>query len=223
MNSELSGPFRFLEKVCSGIKDDWQRGGSRILALAVVLALIPAGTAPAQPGQASSKVAPQPPHTNALADETSPYLLQHAHNPVNWRPWGQAALDLARQQGKLIFLSVGYSSCHWCHVMEHESFEDEAIARFMNENFICIKVDREERPDVDAIYMLAVQLMTGRGGWPLSVFLTPNAKPFFGGTYFPARDGDRPGKRRFPYDLRTCPHHFPGESPRCERNSHQNR
>lgn len=134
---------------------------------------------------------------NRLAKETSPYLLQHARNPVDWHPWGQEALQLAKQQNKLIFLSIGYSSCHWCHVMEHESFEDAEVARFMNDHFICVKVDREERPDVDAIYMLAVQIMTRRGGWPLSVFLTPDAKPFFGGTYFPARDGDRPGSPGF--------------------------
>ncbi len=128
---------------------------------------------------------------NRLANETSPYLLQHAENPVDWHPWGEEALAEAKRENKPIFLSIGYSSCHWCHVMENESFTDEEIAAFMNGNFVCIKVDREERPDVDAIYMMGVQMMTGRGGWPLSVFLTPDAKPFFGGTYFPARDGDR--------------------------------
>ena len=131
------------------------------------------------------------PRSNRLAKESSPYLLQHAHNPVDWHPWGDEALALAKQQGKLIFLSVGYSACHWCHVMEKESFVDEEIAKFLNEHFICIKVDREERPDIDQIYMLSVQMLTGQGGWPLSVFLTPEAKPIFGGTYFPARDGDR--------------------------------
>jgi len=129
---------------------------------------------------------------NRLADETSPYLLQHAGNPVHWYPWGPEALDLAKREKKPIFLSIGYSSCHWCHVMEHESFTDEEIAGWLNEHFVCIKVDREERPDIDAIYMTAIQIMTGRGGWPLSAFLTPRTKPFFGGTYFPARDGDRP-------------------------------
>ena len=128
---------------------------------------------------------------NRLAKETSPYLRLHAHNPVDWYPWGPEALAKAKQENKVIFLSVGYSSCYWCHVMERESFMDDEIAKFLNENFVCIKVDREERPDIDAIYMLSVQLATGRGGWPMSVFLTPDAKPFFGGTYFPARDGDR--------------------------------
>jgi uncharacterized protein YyaL (SSP411 family) len=122
---------------------------------------------------------------NALAHETSPYLLQHAHNPVDWLPWGPAALERAREQDKPLLVSIGYSSCHWCHVMERESFEDAAIARLMNERFVCVKVDREERPDVDAIYMEAVQSMTGHGGWPLNVFLTPEQVPFFGGTYFP--------------------------------------
>lgn len=127
-------------------------------------------------------------HTNQLINETSPYLLQHAHNPVNWFPWGEEALGLARKLDKPIFLSIGYSACHWCHVMEQESFENEAIAQILNENFIPIKVDREERPDIDEIYMTAVQLMTGSGGWPLSVWLTPNLEPFFGGTYFPPED-----------------------------------
>ncbi len=122
---------------------------------------------------------------NLLGNETSPYLLQHAFNPVDWNPWGDEALSLARQQSKPIFLSIGYSACHWCHVMEHESFENLDIAKLMNEHFICIKVDREERPDLDQIYMTAVQMMTGRGGWPMSVFLTPDLRPFFGGTYWP--------------------------------------
>ncbi len=135
-------------------------------------------------------------HTNRLARETSPYLLQHAHNPVDWYPWGEEAFEKAREEGKPILLSIGYSACHWCHVMEHESFENEEIAAIMNELFVNIKVDREERPDVDGIYMTAVQIMTGRGGWPLTVFLTPEKKPFFGGTYFPPEDqGGRPGFR----------------------------
>ena len=125
---------------------------------------------------------------NRLVHETSPYLLQHAHNPVDWYPWGEEAFARARAEDKPILLSVGYSACHWCHVMAHESFEDEAIARQMNESFVCIKVDREERPDVDSIYMQAVQTQTGRGGWPMTVFLTPEAKPFYGGTYFPPED-----------------------------------
>ncbi|MCI0496315.1 thioredoxin domain-containing protein, partial [candidate division KSB1 bacterium] len=127
-------------------------------------------------------------HTNKLIHQTSPYLLQHAHNPVNWYPWGEEALGLVRKLDKPIFLSIGYSACHWCHVMEHESFENEAIAQILNENFISIKVDREERPDIDEIYMTAVQLMTGSGGWPLSVWLTPDLEPFYGGTYFPPED-----------------------------------
>ncbi len=122
---------------------------------------------------------------NQLANETSPYLLQHADNPVNWYPWNEKALKLAREENKPIFLSIGYSSCHWCHVMAHESFEDPEIAALLNQSFISIKVDREERPDIDSIYMNAVVAMTGQGGWPMSVFLTPDGKPFFGGTYFP--------------------------------------
>ena len=124
-------------------------------------------------------------HTNKLIHETSPYLLQHAHNPVNWFPWGDEALKKAKEENKPILVSIGYAACHWCHVMERESFEDEATATIMNEHFINIKIDREERPDLDHIYMDAVQAMTGSGGWPLNVFLTPDAKPFYGGTYFP--------------------------------------
>ena len=122
---------------------------------------------------------------NRLADESSPYLLQHKDNPVNWYPWADEALKLSKAENKPIFLSIGYSACHWCHVMEHESFESPAIAAQLNESFVCIKVDREERPDLDQIYMQAVQMMTGRGGWPMSVFLTPELQPFFGGTYWP--------------------------------------
>ncbi len=124
-------------------------------------------------------------HTNKLINETSPYLLQHAHNPVNWYPWGEEALMLAQKEQKPILVSIGYAACHWCHVMERESFEDESTAAIMNDLFINIKIDREERPDLDHIYMDAVQAMTGSGGWPLNVFLTPDAKPFYGGTYFP--------------------------------------
>ena len=126
--------------------------------------------------------------TNRLAQETSPYLLQHAHNPVDWYPWGEEAFAKAKAENKPILLSVGYSACHWCHVMEHESFEDEQIASLMNDLFVNIKVDREERPDVDEIYMNAVQMLTGRGGWPMTLFLTPDAEPFYGGTYFPPVD-----------------------------------
>jgi len=127
-------------------------------------------------------------HTNRLINETSPYLLQHAHNPVDWFPWGQEAFEIARRDQKPVLLSIGYSACHWCHVMEHESFENEAIAKLMNDNFVNIKVDREERPDLDHIYMNAVQLMTHHGGWPMTVFLTPAAVPFYAGTYFPPED-----------------------------------
>ena len=144
------------------------------------------------PTEVNPTSAHPPSHENALSKETSPYLLMHAHNPVNWYAWNDETLALAKTSGKPIFLSIGYSSCHWCHVMERESFLDQEIADFLNENFICIKVDREERPDVDEIYMNALQVIrSGGGGWPLSMFMTPEAKPFFGGTYWPARDGDR--------------------------------
>src|SRR3984885_11972169 len=126
-------------------------------------------------------------HTNRLAKETSPYLLQHAHNPVDWYPWGEEALQKARAENKPLLVSIGYAACHWCHVMERESFEEEETARIMNEHFVNVKIDREERPDLDHIYMDAVQAITGSGGWPLNVFLTPAAKPFYGGTYFPPR------------------------------------
>jgi uncharacterized protein YyaL (SSP411 family) len=134
---------------------------------------------------------------NRLIHETSPYLLQHANNPVDWHAWGEEALNLSRTADKPILLSIGYSACHWCHVMEHESFENEAIAKLMNDNFINIKVDREERPDLDQVYMSAVQVMTGSGGWPMTVFLLPSGEPFYGGTYFPPDDRyGRPGFRR---------------------------
>ena len=135
-------------------------------------------------------------HHNRLADETSPYLLQHAHNPVDWYPWGREALDRAKREDRPIFLSIGYAACHWCHVMERESFENPAIAALMNERFVSIKVDREERPDLDDVYMAAVQAMTGSGGWPMSVFLTPDLRPFYGGTYF--GPDDRHGMPGFP-------------------------
>ncbi|MCB9541191.1 MAG: thioredoxin domain-containing protein [Myxococcales bacterium] len=139
----------------------------------------------------------RPKYTNALIHEASPYLLQHAHNPVDWRPWGAAAFAEAARRGVPVFLSVGYSTCHWCHVMEHESFEDEEIAGFLNDHYVPVKVDREERPDVDAVYMEFLQLTTGGGGWPMSVFLTAEKRPLFAGTYFPARDGDRGPHRGF--------------------------
>ena len=133
---------------------------------------------------------------NQLSATSSPYLLQHAENPVEWYPWGEEAFERARREQKPIFLSIGYSTCHWCHVMAHESFENPEIARLMNEHFINVKVDREERPDVDRLYMAYVQGLTGSGGWPMSVWLTPEFKPFFGGTYFPPED--RHGRDGFP-------------------------
>lgn len=145
----------------------------------------------------NEKVASEGPgadRTNRLIHETSPYLLQHARNPVDWYPWGEEALQRAQEEDKPIFVSIGYSACHWCHVMEHESFENEEIAAILNEHFISIKVDREERPDLDEIYMTAVQIMTGSGGWPMTVFLRPDRKPFYGGTYYPPVDRlGRPG------------------------------
>ena len=140
-------------------------------------------------------------HTNRLANETSPYLLQHQHNPVDWFPWGEEAFELARSTNRPVMLSVGYSACHWCHVMERESFENEEIAALMNRLFVSVKVDREERPDVDSIYMSAMQAMTGQGGWPMTVFLTPDGRPFFGGTYFP--NEDRGGLPSFPRVLES--------------------
>src|SRR3954447_13099922 len=132
--------------------------------------------------------------TNRLANESSPYLLQHAHTPVDWFPWAGEAFAKARAEDKPLFLSIGYSTCHWCHVMERESFENEGLADYLNGHFISIKVDREERPDVDKIYMTFVQAMTGQGGWPLNVFLAPDLKPFYGGTYWPPENKQgRPG------------------------------
>src|SRR2546428_9834913 len=143
---------------------------------------------------------------NRLANQPSPYLQQHAATPVDWYPWGPEALERSRREDKPILLSIGYSACHWCHVMEHESFENEEIAQLMNENFVCIKVDREERPDLDSIYMNAVQLMTGHGGWPMTVFLTPDLKPFYGGTYYPPED--RRGMPGFPTVLMSIADSF---------------
>ncbi|HWC31086.1 MAG TPA: DUF255 domain-containing protein, partial [Dehalococcoidia bacterium] len=143
---------------------------------------------------------------NRLANETSPYLLQHKDNPVDWFAWGDEAFETARAADKPVLLSVGYSACHWCHVMAHESLEDERIAGLMNELFVNIKVDREERPDVDNIYMQAVQSLTGRGGWPMTVFLTPEGVPFYGGTYFPP--DDRGGMPGFPRLLRAVSEAF---------------
>ncbi|MSR45560.1 MAG: thioredoxin domain-containing protein [Planctomycetes bacterium] len=152
-------------------------------------------------------------HKNRLANETSPYLLQHAHNPVDWYPWGAEAFARAKAEDKPIFLSIGYSACHWCHVMERESFENDAIAAQMNASFVCIKVDREERPDVDEIYMKAVQALTRSGGWPMSVFLTPDLKPFFGGTYFPPADAH--GRAGFPRVLTELARLWKEDRPRA--------
>jgi uncharacterized protein YyaL (SSP411 family) len=137
----------------------------------------------------------KPKHTNRLARESSPYLLQHAHNPVDWYPWGDDAFAKAKKEGKLIFLSIGYSSCHWCHVMERESFENEAVAKLLNDWFVCIKVDREERPDIDTVYMTALQVYGNHGGWPLSMFLTADGRPILGGTYWPPEDKDVDGEK----------------------------
>lgn len=145
-------------------------------------------------------------YTNALIHESSPYLLQHAHNPVDWVPWSEEVFEKAKEENKPVLISVGYSSCHWCHVMEHESFEDEEVATIMNKHFVCIKVDREERPDVDQVYMSAVQLMTQRGGWPLNCFTLPDGRPFYGGTYFP--------KEQWMHILRSLHHVYTNEPDR---------
>jgi uncharacterized protein YyaL (SSP411 family) len=166
------------------------RGRRRETGILLVAAVVAIGSPPAQDP-------PVPTPGNRLADESSPYLRQHADNPVHWLPWGEAAWALARQTDKPVFLSIGYSACHWCHVMAKESFADAATAAVLNAHFVCIKVDREERPDVDEIYLAAVEAMGQHGGWPLSVWLTPTGKPFFGGTYFPPQDQHgRPGFRR---------------------------
>src|SRR5438045_1113698 len=153
-----------------------------------------AGPTPVDARRPESDAANMSEHTNRLAQEKSPYLLQHAHNPVDWYPWGEDAFAKARRENKPIFLSVGYSTCHWCHVMAHESFENEDVAAIMNREFVNIKVDREERPDVDRVYMTFVQATTGGGGWHMSVWLTPALQPFYGGTYFPPESKwGRPG------------------------------
>ncbi len=154
----------------------------------IVALIVMIGMFPIESCSQNNKKAMKVQYTNRLAKENSPYLLQHAHNPVDWYPWGEEALQKAKDENKVILVSIGYAACHWCHVMERESFENEEIAKIMNEFFICIKVDREERPDIDKIYMDAVQLMTGSGGWPLNCFAMPDGKPFFGGTYFRPND-----------------------------------
>src|SRR3970040_1974214 len=153
---------------------------------------------------------------NRLVYESSPYLQQHAHTPVDWYPWGEEALRRAREEDKPILLSIGYSACHWCHVMERESFEDEAIAALMNQNFITLQVAREERPDLDAVYMEAVQMLTGSGGWPMTVFLTPEGKPFYGGTYFPPEE--RYGVLGFPKVLKAVDQAYRGKREDVEKN-----
>lgn len=171
----------------------------RLYAVALFVLVVLAGSGCGSTQREENRIADL--KSNRLISETSPYLLQHAHNPVDWFPWGEEALARAMSEDKPIFLSVGYSSCHWCHVMAHESFENDSIAAIMNEHFINIKVDREERPDIDDLYMTYVQMTTGSGGWPMSVFLTPQGKPFFGGTYFPPVDAY--GRRGFPTVLRA--------------------
>jgi uncharacterized protein YyaL (SSP411 family) len=162
-----------------------------ILIFALVCLLLPAGSRSDEPKKADAKTH----KANRLAREISPYLLQHAHNPVDWYPWGEEAFAKAKKEGKLVFLSIGYSSCHWCHVMERESFSNEEIAKLMNDRFVCIKVDREERPDIDNIYMTALHIMGKSGGWPMSMFLTADAKPIIGGTYWPPDDRTIEGEK----------------------------
>jgi uncharacterized protein YyaL (SSP411 family) len=168
-----------------------RRTFARFLPLGALLAMaVTTAVADDKPKDEAAK----PKHTNRLAREISPYLLQHAHNPVDWYPWGEEAFAKAKKEGKLVFLSIGYSSCHWCHVMERESFSNEAMAKLLNDNFVCIKVDREERPDIDHIYMTALNVMDINGGWPLSMFLTADGKPIIGGTYWPPEDREIDGK-----------------------------
>ena len=155
----------------------------------IVCIIVLMNTSCGQSGETKNKqMNPNNTYTNELINESSPYLLQHAHNPVNWYPWGDAALQKAKAQNKMLIISIGYAACHWCHVMEHESFEDTEVAKLMNEHFICIKVDREERPDVDQVYMAAAQLITGSGGWPLNAIALPDGRPFYAGTYFPKKN-----------------------------------
>ncbi len=178
-----------------------------------------ASTRYAEQPEPAKPVAQHARRPNRLIHETSPYLLQHAYNPVDWYPWGPEALERARREDKPILLSIGYSACHWCHVMERESFEDEATARLMNEHFVCIKVDREERPDLDAIYMEAVQAMTHHGGWPMTVFLLPDGTPFYGGTYFPP--APRYGMPSFQQVLLAVASAYRSQREQVERSAHQ--
>ena len=159
----------------------------RVLILPLIfLTVLSAG--PRNELEGSGRPRETPKYTNRLAKETSPYLLMHAHNPTNWYAWGPEAFEKAKKENKLVFLSIGYSSCYWCHVMERESFNNEEVAKILNENFICIKVDREERPDIDQIYMTALNVQGRSGGWPLSMFLMPDGRPIIGGTYWPRED-----------------------------------
>src|SRR6266852_1862502 len=155
--------------------------------ITIALVLVLLATGPDRPAPIKTKESPKHP-ANHLAGQSSPYLLMHLHNPVDWYPWEPEAFAKAKKEGKLVFLSIGYSSCYWCHVMERESFENEEVAKLLNKSFVCIKVDREERPDIDTVYMTALSVSGQRGGWPLSMFLTPEGKPIFGGTYWPADD-----------------------------------
>jgi len=160
-----------------------------------------------------------PSAANRLRSESSPYLRLHAHNPVDWYPWGREAIERARAEDRPIFLSIGYSTCYWCHVMERESFSQAAVAAEMNRSFVNIKVDREERPDLDEIYMLATQMLAGQGGWPNSLFLTPQLEPFFAGTYFPPQDGHgRPG---FPTVVRSLVHAWQERRSDVEEQAHE--
>src|SRR5438128_2888983 len=163
--------------------------------ITIALVLVLLATGPDRPAATKTKESPKHP-ANHLAGQSSPYLLMHLHNPVDWYPWGPEAFAKAKKEGKLIFLSIGYSSCYWCHVMERESFENEEVAKLLNQWFVCIKVDREERPDVDQIYMTALSLIQrGRGGWPMSMYLTPDGKPIVGGTYWPREDRVEDGEK----------------------------
>ena len=175
--------------ICSVVGDAWHASKEVLL-----VELETAGAVRESHGWRNSKLVRWSSMPNALARETSPYLLQHAHNPVDWQPWGEDAFERAKAENKMVFLSVGYSTCHWCHVMERESFEVESVAAVMNRHFVNVKVDREERQDIDATYMAFVQATTGRGGWPMSVWLAPDGQPVVGGTYFPPDDRyGRPG------------------------------